>query len=117
MKQITGAKMYIPKTTEEYDALKEKSDDDLSKLQLGPWHKWKDISEQTKHRSNLRNMNDDDRLWLFPGSWYKYIPDGYYIVDIYWMEQPFNPRFTTNETYCDLLCYGFVKKAKDDSTK
>lgn len=54
--------VYLPNTTEQYDRLKTLKPDMLKELGLLPW--------------------DENGLWLFPGEWYDYIPNGYEVTVI-----------------------------------
>jgi len=52
-------------------------------------------------------------LYLFPDSWYDKIPDDYSITNIFWEENKFEFRTTSDDTREGLLAFGIVKEISE----
>lgn len=78
---------YIPKTIEEFDALKSMPDDKLRELGLQLW---------------------DTNHWLYPAEWYDFIPDGYEMIDINGESEKFKKGVTDDDMRFGALAYGFI---------
>jgi hypothetical protein len=78
---------YIPKTIEEFDALKSMPDDKLRELGLQLW---------------------DTNHWLYPAEWYDFIPDGYEMVCISGEVEKFEKGVTDDDMRFGALAYGFI---------
>lgn len=88
---------YIPKTPEEFAALRMLSRDQRKALGMGPWEK----------------RVDGPELWLFPKEWYDSIPAGTEIVDINYEPEKFEPGKTDNDYRFGVLAFGFLFAAED----
>lgn len=82
---------YFPTTIEQYDKLK--SCDRTALIFFG-LQKW-----------------GENNLWLFPGEWYEFIPDGCKIIDINGQEEAFRKGSTDNDIRFGALSYGIVNKS------
>lgn len=51
-------------------------------------------------------------LWLFPVSYYEYIPAGFPIVCIDWSRKVFNPHITDNDTRFGMMAFGVLARPK-----
>jgi hypothetical protein len=78
---------YIPKTIEEFDALKSMPDDKLRERGLQLW---------------------DTNHWLYPAEWYDFIPDGYEMVCISGEVEKFEKGVTDDDMRFGALAYGFI---------
>ena len=87
--------MSIPKTVEEFEALRSLTDDQRSALGM---HKW-DV--ETFHGRPL-----GIRVWLFPERWYNSIPTGFIVTDIFRKDEPFKPGVTDDDTRGGMLAFG-----------
>jgi hypothetical protein len=47
-------------------------------------------------------------LWLFPGEWYRFVPDGYTIVDIFFVENKFVLGETDDDIRFGCLSFGIL---------
>lgn len=90
---------YIPTTADELDGLKAKAPDwVLADIGMGKWDKL-----------------DDGRVhWLFPGEWYKAIPEGYPIVFIDGETGAFVPDTTDDDIRFGCLPYGWIRHEAPD---
>jgi hypothetical protein len=79
--------VYQPNTVEDFDKLKTYTDDHLKTLGLLRW----------------------DDHWLFPKEWYDLIPEGYLVVDICEVSEPFKKGETCNDSRFGALAYGFKR--------
>lgn len=90
-KEIT----FFPKGSEQFDKLKANAPDWVLKdIGLCKWEKRKDGLV----------------LWLFPGEWYKHIPEDYEIVDICGETEKFKPGETDDDIRGGCLAYGWLRK-------
>lgn len=78
---------YIPKTAEEFDAIKSMHDDKLLAMGLQRWEK---------------------NHWLYPYEWYSFIPDGYEMICIDGTVEKFKKGVTDNDQRFGALAYGFI---------
>lgn len=58
----------------------------------------------------MRLWDEESRLMLFPGEWYKFIPKGFEIVSIsdFSDKEKFNPGVTDDDIRFGCLAYGIV---------
>ena len=49
-------------------------------------------------------------LWLFPGEWFNYLPDGLKVVSITGEQYAFDTKTCDPDTRMGLLAYGFYRK-------
>lgn len=90
-----------PSSREDWDALTHMSAAALRELGLRPWSK----QESTDSDSDIVT---DRTLWLFPAAWYAHIPDGFWIVNIFWRTDVFRPGVTDADTRFGCLAYGIL---------
>lgn len=72
-----------------FDALKKLPHEILVRMGLGVWRE--------KH-------------YLYPGTWYNFIPEGYQVIDINGKEEKFYKGETDNDIRFGCLAYGFIKE-------
>ncbi len=82
---------WTPSSAADFDAIKTAPDGFLRSLGLAKWD------------------DDDPTLWLYPGEWYKAIPEGYEIVDINGLHEPFKREETDDDIRFGCLAYGFIR--------
>jgi hypothetical protein len=83
-----------PETTEEFDTVcKELPVDILKKMGVCVHYKEKDKT-----------------LYLFPGEWYNFIPEGYLVDDVFGYREPFHKATNSPDIRYGCLCYGFTRK-------
>lgn len=87
---------YIPKTPEEYEAIRLLDRDARKRIGMGCWG---DVPEGSP---------DAKDLWLFPHEWYSSIPGGLEIVDICGNAERFAPCETDDDMRFGLLAFGFL---------
>jgi hypothetical protein len=76
-----------PSTPEEWEALKTMPQIALKEMGLGNW---------------------DGRLMMFPGEWYRHIPAGFIIEDIFGTAEEFKPGITDDDIRMGFLPYGIA---------
>lgn len=59
----------------------------------------------------------DMDIWLIPGEWYDYIPDGYLLTDICGRQEPFKRGKTDNDIRFGCLAYGILRPTTNDNRK
>ena len=84
-----------PSDSEAWEALRCLDKNALIELGLRPW-------DESDHAGYT--------LMLFPGEWYKYIPNGYRIVDINDVEEEFQTGITDNDIRLGMLAFGIKVK-------
>ena len=50
----------------------------------------------------------ENKLWLFPKEWYKFIPKGYAVMDIFGDTENFSPGKTDDDSRFGCLAFGIV---------
>lgn len=86
---------YVPKTPEEFAALKMLSREQRKALGMGPWEK----------------RDGEPELWLFPKEWYASIPADTEVVDIFYETEKFRPGKTDDDYRFGMLAFGFLFSA------
>lgn len=84
---------YLPRTPEEYAALKLLDPESLKKIGCQMW-----------------DEQDGETTWLFPHEWYNYIPNGTTIVDINGDVEEFKNGETDDDMRFGALAFGFTQK-------
>ena len=87
---------YIPKTLDEYEAIKHLDREARKAVGMGCWG---DIPE---------GHPEAKELWLFPGEWFSSIPVGLDIVDINGTDEQFDPATADDDIRFGCLAYGFL---------
>lgn len=91
--RLDGKKVkYFPKTVEEYEFIKELSEQNLKKLGCQIW-----------------NKENGKVHWLYPTEWYNHIPDGVEIIDISGNKEIFKHGETDDDMRYGALAYGFIQ--------
>lgn len=92
---------FIPKGSDEINALISSAPKDvLIKMGVRPWQKW----------PNENYLKENEVHYLFPGEWYKHIPDGFEIVSISGNKEKFVQGETDDDIRFGCLAYGFIRK-------
>lgn len=63
-------------------------------------------------KEEIGGVETDKELWLFPLSFYDYIPAGFPIVYIDWEKDIFVPNVTDNDTRFGYLAFGILGTLK-----
>lgn len=87
---------YIPKTADEFNALKSLSKTARKTLGMGAWG---EVPE---------GQPDAKMLWLFPGEWFSSVPAGLEVVDIMGETETWNPDEADDDIRFGCLAYGFL---------
>ena len=80
--------------------------DDFESLQNLSEGELKEIGCQKWDEPDDKGMT----LWLFPGEWYDYIPNGLEIVDIFMEVKKFERGKTDDDIRYGALSFGFLKE-------
>ena len=92
---------FIPKGADELQALISSTPRDiLSKMGVRVWETYPDGS----------HLKEDEIHYLFPGEWYKHLPEGFEIVDISGNKEKFEHGKSDDDIRFGCLPYGFVRK-------
>lgn len=84
---------YFPKTFEEYEFIREFTEENLKKIGCQVWEK----TENTIH-------------WLYPAEWYEHIPNGLDITDICGEKEFFEKGKTDDDRRFGALSFGFIQQ-------
>lgn len=88
-------KIKVPKTKDEFKSLDLKNRTEKQLIKLG-----------------LRKWSNETNLFLFPGEWFKIIPQGYNVVSISGKPQKFSKHTSDDDTRFGCLPYGIVPNKK-----
>lgn len=83
----------------------------LRELGLRPWNDPNDPEDAGVTR------RIGGTLWLFPGEWYHYIPDGFVVTDISGCQEWFESGTTDDDIRFGCLAYGIVVPNYVNSTR
>lgn len=83
---------YIPKSPEEYAALRHLTREQRKAIGMGPWEK----------------RDGGEELWLFPKEWYASIPNGTELVDINYTPETFEAGKTDDDYRFGMLAFGVM---------
>ena len=88
-KRTDGRKVtYFPSSPNQFEHLKTLKPEVLKALCMAQW--------------------DEKGLWLFPGEWYEFIPEGFVVTDINYKTEPFKKGATDDDIRFGCLAYGIV---------
>lgn len=73
-------------------------------------HALSSCSEGTLKEFGLRKWNAD--LWLLPGEWYRYLPDGFVFTNIFDKSEVFKLGKSNDDIRFGCLAYG-IKRVKE----
>lgn len=84
---------WFPQSAEDLDSIKRAPSDFLRKLGLGLW-----------------SGDNGVEHWLYPGEWYKHIPEGYEMACIDGETEAFKTGETDDDIRYGCLAYGFTRR-------
>ena len=95
--------MTIPKSKKEFKKLIKANISTLKEYGFGIWAEGSEIG---------KGYNKNDIMLLIPGTWYRFIPTGFTIVNLTGLKKKFSHKTCDNDTRFGCLAYGIVKKIK-----
>lgn len=86
----------------DFEELRQMSKSALKELGLQPWNDPFDQEPRDEERFGKQV------LMLFPGEWFRHIPEGFKIVDIFGKRERFHKRSTDNDIRFGCLAFGVL---------
>lgn len=99
---------FIPHTKEELElVIQTASKENLKKMGVEIWDSYAAIMEDEGKSSYLK---EGEYHYLFPGEWFKHLPNGFEVVGLFGERYPFIKETSDDDIRLGCLPYGFVRK-------
>ena len=98
----------IPYTKEELElVIQTASKENLKKMGIGIWDSYEQVMLEEGKSPYLK---EGEYHYLFPGEWFKHLPDGFIVIGLNGEQYPFDKTTSDDDIRYGCLSYGFIRK-------